>query len=1151
MFFKPLILLLLAAVCSGPLFQLNLSAFLFDNTLATTPKPLSYDLSGASRHPEQPYMDTLLPANFSTVYDKVGYGNFDLADYDHDGDTDVLNNGIVFRNDSRPDSLYWFLKQFNSPVGVWVSASMVTADFNLDGYKDVFITGQFSDVTAAAKLYLNDKNGGFTLSPQPFAGAVNGKCAVVDFNFDGKPDISYMGGSNLQETAFLIKLYINNGNGSFTEQTTGIPGLTASSLSWADTDGDRDMDLVLNGADASKAYARFFVNTNNTFTEKGIGLTNSCTGEIRFTDVNGDGRPDIVNTGVGTPKNIDVIPTQILLNSGNNNFTALTNTLPPLYRTYTEWADFDGDGDPDLLMSGTRSFVYGAYVYKNNGNGNFTRIDLGDIYSYSPVHWTDINKDGRPDAFVANRFGSSFIAKNMGNDSFAVATYGLPIMPGLAAAVVEDFDLDGSPDILYAGSLSDFTCTIPAGSAYIRGMGWKYITVAKLTPVVDIKQNPGNVGFTEPFWSWGDFDSDGVQDIIVTNNYTYPFSVGFTLKIYKNMGNDVFKLVYDGVPAGGIARRAAFVDLNNDGKNELVFAPNIVYAWNGNGFDFVYQGSSFCCDNFNMAFGDYNKDGYVDMALNANGKMYIYKNDKTGKLVQTNPNLNYQNRLFLRWADMDADGDLDLVTSGYILENVNTDQFVYRATGIPEYSSAAIGDFNGDGIQDMFTLTIQDVIGKSRLYYGQGNFSYKENTPADFPGIKNSNYHETALAFDIDRDGDPDILHSANYCINGLILNNSNLLKKSIQLINPAGGEKLFPGASYTIRWTGNLVGSTVAVSFSTDNGKTYTAINPAAPSASSGGSYLWVLPAVSPSDSCLIKVSDNQAVSISKTVFAIGPSLATPQLGSLSALFCQNQGAQSVSLQNLPPAGDSVAVSATLDGTPLTIASGRISFNVNTLAPGKHALLITYSRNSLSATATGNFTVVAPVVPKLSLQSNLTTIINLTTPLVVTASGVQGGGNLPLFTFAGDPSFRQILQQEGLRSTLTIDPSNLAVGNNWIFVRMKTSDTCYAAPTATDSILLIRDVSTGISDPDNPSAAISVLPNPFRHQIVVKGLSSFKVYRISLLNSNGQTVYTKVVSQHTVEYINGLNISAGVYWIKLFDETKKRELGVMKLTKL
>jgi hypothetical protein len=290
--------------------------------------------------------------------------------------------------------------------------------------------------------------------------------------------------------------------------------------------------------------------------------------------------------------------------------------------------------------------------------------------------------------------------------------------------------------------------------------------------------------------------------------------------------------------------------------------------------------------------------------------------------------------------------------------------------------------------------------------------------------------------------------------------------------------------------------------------------------------------------------------VATSKNVFSIGTALPTPQLSSLVPAFCQTRGIQSVNILNLPAVADGITVSSTLDAGPLQIVTGRVQFSVDTLAPGKHVVTVTYSKNSLSTAAADSFTVIKAVTPKVSLSSSVTTITNLATPVVLTASNTQGGGSSPLYSFAGDLAFTHILQQESSAATLTLAASTLNVGNNWIYARMKTSDTCFTAQAGVDSILLKRDVSTGIADPDNPSNTIYVFPNPFDQQIVVKGLNSAKAYRITLLNANGQAIYLKNVRNITVQYISGLNLPSGLYWISVYDDTKKRDLGTMKLTR-
>jgi hypothetical protein len=83
------------------------------------------------------------------------------------------------------------------------------------------------------------------------------------------------------------------------------------------------------------------------------------------------------------------------------------------------WADYNNDGYDDLFVT-TYDENQTNYLYKNNGNGSFTRITTGDIAtdkaSSLAASWADYNNDGYIDLFVANNIGSyNFLYKNNGD----------------------------------------------------------------------------------------------------------------------------------------------------------------------------------------------------------------------------------------------------------------------------------------------------------------------------------------------------------------------------------------------------------------------------------------------------------------------------------------------------------------------------------------------------------------------------------------------------------------------------------------------------------------------------------------------------------------------------------------------------------------
>ena len=88
-----------------------------------------------------------------------------------------------------------------------------------------------------------------------------------------------------------------------------------------------------------------------------------------------------------------------------------------------------------------------------------------------------------------------------------------------------------------------------------------------------------------------------------------------------------------------------------------------------------------------------------------------------------------------------------------------------------------------------------------------------------------------------------------------------------------------------------------------------------------------------------------------------------------------------------------------------------------------------------------------------LSAFSDITNVVNLSLPVNITATNYEAGGTSPLYTFAKDRSFTDILQSEGANNKLVLNPNTLNVGNDWVYTRMKTSETCYSIQFAIDSI--------------------------------------------------------------------------------------------------
>jgi uncharacterized repeat protein (TIGR01451 family) len=286
------------------------------------------------------------------------------------------------------------------------------------------------------------------------------------------------------------------------------------------------------------------------------------------------------------------------------------------------------------------------------------------------------------------------------------------------------------------------------------------------------------------------------------------------------------------------------------------------------------------------------------------------------------------------------------------------------------------------------------------------------------------------------------------------------------------------------------------------------------------------------------------------ETIITLAPP-ATPTIVDLQANYCNTLGVVSAKIANLPPAGGGTSVTVKIDANTVGVgADSTFSFNVSTLAAGAHTVSVQYSNSGGNRLSSAGFNVTEAVTPDVNVQSNITTITNLATPVILTGTNAAGGGAGPLYTFARDRNFTNISQAESVNNTWTFDPSILAIGDNMIYIRMKSNASCVVATTVTDSVLLKRSSVTGINDPDMPGQVINIYPNPFRDVIMIKGLSAAKTYTVMLYNLEGKQIVSRRVSNRSTLNITRQHQATGTYWLSIYDEKRKQLLGTVKLLK-
>ncbi|MFT4678740.1 MAG: hypothetical protein ACI84C_000962 [Flavobacteriales bacterium] len=299
---------------------------------------------------------------------------------------------------------------------------------------------------------------------------------------------------------------------------------------------------------------------------------------------------------------------------------------------HVTWADYDNDGDPDLLVT---QYLGLTQLLRNDGNWNFTDVSFDAGIPQEPlaktfgVSWADYDHDGWLDVYICNYNWNdgmtNWCMHNNGDGTFTDMALQIGIengsKPSYQSAWI-DHNNDQWPD-LYV--INDF---LPQNALYENNGDGTF---------TDISESSGtNLSIEAMSASANDYDNDGDLDMYISNNTAGNF-------LMENEGDGTYNNVAPslGVTVNDLCWGSLWIDYDNDRWDDLYVATSFGSGSYINHFFTNDEGEFTSADelissqdqavSFGNAKGDFNNDGFYDIVqANASSQhSFIYENQTT------------------------------------------------------------------------------------------------------------------------------------------------------------------------------------------------------------------------------------------------------------------------------------------------------------------------------------------------------------------------------------------------------------------------------------------------------------------------------------------------------------------------------------------
>ena len=290
------------------------------------------------------------------------------------------------------------------------------------------------------------------------------------------------------------------------------------------------------------------------------------------------------------------------------------------------------------------------------------------------------------------------------------------------------------------------------------------------------KVSAGLSGVRSSSSSFADVDDDNDLDLIITGWN----GSAMTATLYTNDGTGSFTDASTGL-SGVNYGSSSFGDVDGDGALDLLItgvdedsSPSArLYTNDGSGSFSVDSAASDDLtgvrDNSSSSFGDVDGDGDLDLLITgydgSTETATLYTNDGTGSFSDASAGLTGTDESSSSFGDVDGDGDLDLLITGWdggsktatLYKNNGSGNFSPASVGLigVQAGSSSFGDVDGDGDLDLVITGVdEDSSTSARLYTNDGTGSFSDASA----GLSGVEYGSSSNFGDIDSDGDLDLV---------------------------------------------------------------------------------------------------------------------------------------------------------------------------------------------------------------------------------------------------------------------------------------------------------------------------------------------------------------------------------------------------------